>query len=70
MQGQTEVALKLDREDLFEYWTSAVPRVGDTMDLSHEDIEGVYLVKQVTHTVFEDKYGDILNYVTVNLERV
>ena len=68
MQGQTEVALKLDREDLIEYWTSAVPRVGDTMDLSYEDIEGVYLVKQVTHTVFEDKYGYILNYVTVNLE--
>lgn len=68
MRGKTEVALKLNKGDLFEYWTNAVPRVGERMDISHEDAEGIYLVSQVTHHVFKNKNGDVLNYVTVNLE--
>lgn len=64
---QTEVALKLNGMDLFNYYTDRVPQKGELVELEYEEIEGTYQVNRVTNVIFQDKQDEIMSFVTVDL---
>lgn len=70
MQGQTEISVVIDGVSEFEYWSYVVPRIGERVEITYEDVDGLHVVQDVTHSVFKDRRGDVLSYVTLNLERV
>lgn len=70
MIEKTEVSLGINGSALFEYWTYVVPRIGERMDIDHdeEEVNGIFLVEDVTHRVFQNKKGDTHSYVSVSLK--
>lgn len=64
-----EVNLKINNETVFEYLTNSIPRIGEHINITHHLISGEFIVRRVTHRIFEQKDSDeILNYVVVEAE--
>lgn len=64
-----EIELKVNRKTTFEYEAHSVPRIGDYLDISHDDISGYFKVMKVTHRVFQQKRDKkVISYVTVEAE--
>lgn len=66
-----EIDLYLDGKSAFEYTTTHVPRVGELLDISHEDVMGEFKVTNVTHTIHQRRESHkIVGYVKIDAIRV
>lgn len=64
-----EIELKVNGKGAFEYQTDLIPRVGDYLDVSHDDISGFFKVMKVTHRVFQQrKDKKVISYAIVEAE--
>lgn len=70
MDNKTEISLAVNGSTQLEYYTTVVPRVGEVMDVVHEDYTGILEVMTVTHRVFQTKKGEIVNYVELDTKPV
>lgn len=67
----TEISLKLNGIDLFEYYSESIPRKGELMRLDVDEEKGTYEVIEVIHHVFRNKKDNkILAYVETDLKEV
>lgn len=66
-----EIDLHLNGKPAFEYTTNSVPRVGEYLSISHEDVMGEFLVNKVTHNIYQKKRDkEVISYVTIEADRV
>jgi hypothetical protein len=65
----TEIDLKIKGKSVFEYESESIPRVGETLDISHDEVSGNFRVVNVRHRIFQDKKTkDVRTYVVVEVE--
>ncbi|MCF7618620.1 hypothetical protein [Bacillus sonorensis] len=64
-----EVDLKVKGKTAFAYRTDCIPREGECLDISHDEISGHFKVAKVTHRIIYDRASkNIANYVIVEAE--
>ena len=65
MQGQTEIFVVIDGVEKFEYLSYVVPRIGESVSI---ELDGLHIVRGVTHGVYKDSRGDLITCATIFLE--
>lgn len=66
-----DVELKIDGKSAFEYESNTAPQVGEFLDITHENTNGLFKVVKVTHKVVKLKQEEhIIHYLEVAAKSV